>query len=83
MFKVRFGDGEPEDVATLRLAWRAINDRYAGLGPEETLTWSVESFDGSLQRERLTHREWQARFGGPLAFSRYLEGRVWLDRAGS
>ena len=80
MFKVRIDDGDPEDVATLRLGWRAIEDRYAGLGGDERLTWSIEAFDGSFHRERLTRREWEERFPGPLAFSRFLDSRQWEDR---
>lgn len=80
MFKVRINDGEPTDVATLRLGWRAIDEAFRAAEPETPLTWSVEAFDGSLQRERQTRREWEGRFGGPLAFSRYLEGQTWVDR---
>lgn len=80
MFKVRIDDGEPEDVATLRLGWRAITDRYAGIGADEALTWSIEAFDGSFHRETLTRGDWEERFPGPLAFSRFLNDGEWTDR---
>lgn len=83
MFKVRIDDGEPEDVATLRLGWRAITDGYAELGPDEVLTWSVEAFDGSFHRETLTREAWEDRFPGPLAFSRFLNDGEWSDHGGS
>ncbi|MEF8793108.1 hypothetical protein [Thiohalorhabdus sp.] len=79
MFKVRIGDAEPVDVATLRLGWRAIADGYAGLPPEKALTWSIEAFDGSFHRETLTRDDWEERFPGPLAFSRFLSDGDWRD----
>ena len=82
MFKVRINDGAPEDVATLRLGWRAIDRSFAQLGPDGTLIWSIEAFDGSRQREAMSRSEWQHRFRGPLAFSRFLEAGPWRDRAG-
>ena len=80
MFKVRINDGEPADVATLRLGWRAIDAAFRDRKPEEPLIWSIQAFDGSLQRERQTRAEWENCFQGPLAFSHYLEGQVWVDR---
>lgn len=80
MLKIRIDDGDPVDVATLRLGWRAIDEAFSGLDPEEVLTWSVEAFDGSFHRETTTRRQWRERFPGPLAFSRTLEGRDWRDR---
>lgn len=79
MYKVRINDGEPQDVDTLRLGWRAIDQAVRALAPDEPLTWSIQAFDGSLQRERQTRREWETRFRGPLAFSRYLEAGAWTD----
>lgn len=80
MYKIRINDGEPRDVGTLRLGWRAIDRAFSGLGPEEALTWSIEAFDGSLHREALSRRQWRQRFSGPLAFSRFLESGEWRDR---
>ncbi|HKJ70815.1 MAG TPA: hypothetical protein VKA55_03600 [Gammaproteobacteria bacterium] len=80
MYKVRINDGDPTDVATLRLGWRAIDEAFAEVAMDQVLTWSIQAFDGSLQRERQTGRQWSDRFGGPLAFSKFLEGREWVDR---
>jgi|GEM_PF-6435477 len=81
MFKVRINDGAPQDVATLRLGWRAIDRSFMALGPADGLIWSIEAFDGSLHRERMSRGEWETRFRGPLTFSRFLEAGPWRDRA--
>lgn len=79
VIKVRIDDGEPRDVATLRLAWGEIHRAFADKEPGQPLTWSLQTFDGAFHREVMDYDEWRAFAAGPLAFQQRLEAIDWVD----